>query len=148
MYIDKRYYIQVDHKTFKSYPSWNDLFSMQRNLHAPDVSRQMQTCTRKLSTYYPLRTWLFSGITRLWHITAVVASSRGRREIDRWSLISKQSSTSFSMCLFFRSACNYIKYFGGDENNNEEKEEEKEGTKNILHKTACDRVCQQKEKVG
>ena len=33
------------------------------------------------------------------------------------------------MCLFFRSACNYIKYFGGDENNNEEKEEEKEGTK-------------------
>ena len=52
------------------------------------------------------------------------------------------------MCLFFRSACNYIKYFGGDENNNEEKEEEKEGTKNILHKTACDRVCLEKEKVG
>ena len=52
------------------------------------------------------------------------------------------------MCLFFRSACNYIKYFGGDENNNEEKEEEKEGTKNILHKTACDRVCLEKEKVS
>ena len=102
---------------------------MQRNLHAPDMSRQVQTCARKVSTYYPSRTWLFSGIIRLWHITAVVASSRGRREIDRWSLVSKQSSTSFSMCLFFRSACNYIKYFGGDENNNEEKEEEKEGTK-------------------
>ena len=76
------------------------------------------------------------------------SSSSSRRELDRWSLVSKQSSTSFSMCLFFRSACNYIKYFGGDENNNEEKEEEKEGTKNILHKTACDRVCPSNEKVS
>ena len=30
----------------------------------------------------------------------------------------------------------------------EEKEEEKEGTKNILHKTACDRVCPSNEKVS
>ena len=39
-------------------------------------------------------------------------------------------------------------YFGGDENNKEEKEEEKEGTKNIVHKTACDRVCLSNEKVS